>query len=84
MKIELTERQKAIVNSLRLKGAEEFQSMLGELENGRLTMTDIEALCTLINEDFMMEGILPSFEPNAYGRELETLLDVVNSARTRS
>ena len=84
MKIELTVRQKAIVNSLRLKGAEEFQSMLGELENGRLTMTDIEALCTLINEDFMMEGILPSFEPNAYGRELETLLDVVNSARTRS
>lgn len=72
MKIGLTERQKAIVNSLRLKGAEEFQSMLGELENGRLTMTDIEALCTLINEDFMMEGILPSFEPNAYGRELET------------
>ena len=46
--------------------------MLGELENGRLTMTDIEALCTLINEDFIMEGILPSFEPNAYGRELET------------
>ena len=72
MKIGLTERQKAIVNSLRLKGAEEFQSMLGELENGRLTMTDIEALCTLINEDFIMEGILPSFEPNAYGRELET------------
>jgi len=72
MKIGLTERQKAIVNSLRLKDAEEFQSMLGELENGRLTMTDIEALCTLINEDFIMEGILPSFEPNAYGRELET------------
>lgn len=84
MKIELTERQKAIVNSLRFKGAEESQSMLGELENGRLTMTDIEAVCTLINEEFMMEGILPSFEPNAYGRELETLLDVVNSARTRS
>ena len=83
MKIELTERQKAIVNSLRLKGSEESQNMLGELENGRLTMADIEELCTLINDEFMMEGILPSFEPNMYGRELEALLDVVNRARIR-
>jgi hypothetical protein len=73
-----------IVNSLRLKSAEEFQNMLGELEKGQMTVADIEELCTLLNAEFMMEGILPSFEPNVYGRELEALLDVVNSARIRS
>ena len=83
MKIELTERQKAIVNSLRLKGSEESQNMLGELENGRVTVADIDELCTLINNEFLMEGILPNFEPNAYGLELEALLDVVNRARLR-
>lgn len=84
MKIQLTERQKAIVNSLRLKGSEKTQNILGELENGNSTTADIEKLCALINEEFMMEGILSSFEPNAYGLELETLLDVVNSARIRA
>jgi hypothetical protein len=84
MKIKFTERQKAILNSLLLKGSEKSQNMLGELENGRLTMANIEELCTLINDEFMMEGILPSFEPNMYGRELEALLDVVNRARIRS
>lgn len=83
MKIELTDRQKTIVKSLRLKGSQETQRMLGDLENGKLTMADIETLCTLINEEFMMEGILPSFEPNAYGLELEALLDVVNRPRIR-
>lgn len=84
MKIELTEQQKMIVKSLRLKSSNKFQNMLGELEKGRLTMADIEEICTVINEEFMMEGILPNFEPNAYGLELETLLDIVNRARIRS
>jgi hypothetical protein len=83
MKIELTERQKAIVKSLRLKGSEESQHVLGELENGKLIEADIEVLCTLINDEFMMEGILPNFEPNAYGLELEEFLDMVNRTRIR-
>jgi len=83
MKIELTERQKTIVNSLRLKGKEAFQSMLCDLKDGQLAMADIEVLCTLINDEFMMEGLLPSYEPNVYGRELEALLDLVNTARIR-
>lgn len=84
MKIELTERHKVIVKTLRLKGSEEAQNMLGELENGRLTMVDVEELCNLINAEFLMEGILPNYEPNAYGLELEGLLDMVNRARIRS
>lgn len=83
MKIELTKQQKAIINSLRLKGSKESQNMLGELENGRVTAADIDELCTLINNEFLMEGMLPNFEPNAYGLELEALLDVVNRPRIR-
>jgi hypothetical protein len=83
MKIDLTDPQKTIVKALLLKGSEESKNMLGELENGRLAIADIEKLCTLINDEFLMEGILPSFEPNAYGLELEALLDIVNRARIR-
>ena len=84
MKVELTEQQKTIVKSLCLKSSDDSQKILGELEKGRLTMADIEELCTVINNEFMMEGILPNFEPNAYGLELEALLDIVNRARIRS
>jgi len=80
----LTERQRAIVKSLRLRGSEESQNVLGALENEKLIVADIEVLCTLINDEFMMEGVLPNFEPNAYGLELEALLDVVNRTRIRS
>jgi hypothetical protein len=81
MKIELTERQKAILQSLCLKNKREVQTTFDELAKGRLLVSDIEELCTVINNEFMTEGILPSFEPNAYGLELEVLLDVVNRAR---
>lgn len=81
MKVDLTERQKTIVKSLRHKGTQEVQHMLDDLENGNLAMADIEGLCAAINAEFMMEGILPSFEPNAHGIELEALLDTVNRAR---
>lgn len=84
MNIKLTDRQKTIVNSLRLNGSQESQRMLSELENGRLIVVDIDELCNLINNEFLMEGILPNFEPNAYGLELEALLDVVNRSRIRS
>ena len=83
MKTELTARQKAILKSLPLGDLAKTQNMLGELENGRLTVAEIEELCTLINNELLMEGILPSFEPNAYGLELEALLDVVNRPRIR-
>lgn len=83
MNIEITERQAVILKFLLLNGSAEFQNRLGELGNGRLSMANIEELCTLINDEFMTEGILPSFEPNAYGLELEALLDAVNIARIR-
>lgn len=84
MKIELTKRQKEIVDTLHAKGTSIDQSLLEKLLNAELNFADIEPLCGIINNEFMMEGILPNFEPNAYGLELENLLDSVNRIRTRN
>jgi len=84
MKIELTWRQKQIVKSLKSKTSKDLEAILNELGEGFLVVECAEDICNLINEEFMMKGVLPSFEPNAYGYELETLLDIVNSARLRT
>ena len=46
-----------------------------------MTFAEIDVICGLINAEFMMEGILPTFEPNEYGLELEGLLDLINRPR---
>ena len=84
MKIEITKRQRQIVNSLKSKSSKNLEDALNNLGDGFLIVEYLENICNLINEEFMMKGVLPSFEPNAYGLELETLLDVVNSARLRT
>jgi hypothetical protein len=84
MNININERQRQIISSLISKNSEEFKIILSDLINGFLEVQNIEKICNLINEEFMMKGILPNFEPNAYGCELEVLLDVVNSARLRT
>jgi len=82
MKIELTDRQKEIVRSLHAKSSSVDQILLERLLSEGPSLTEIELLCTIINNEFMMKGILPSYEPNAYGLELENLLDLVNKSRT--
>jgi hypothetical protein len=81
MKLELTDRQKEIVGSLRVKDAGKNAAAFDDLEKGEMTFSEIDALCGLINTEFMMEGILPTFEPNEYGIELEGLLDLINRPR---
>jgi len=59
--------------------AGEFQLALAEkLLHGSLSSSEIDELCELISNEFMMNGIEESFEPNSYGLELELLLDAVN------
>jgi hypothetical protein len=84
MKIELTNRQKQIVHSLKSENSGNLEAILKDLETGFLVIENVENICTLINEEFMIKGVLPSFEPNDYGYELETLLDVVNRFRLRT
>ncbi|VVE48174.1 hypothetical protein [Pandoraea commovens] len=82
MRIVLTERQKQILRILRAKDGGKNAALFDGLEMGRtMAIAEIDALCGLINAEFMMEGILPTFEPNEYGIELEGLLDVVNRPR---
>lgn len=80
----LTDRQREIVDRLRVKDAGKNTVAFDNLEQGGMTLSDIDVLCGLINAEFMMEGILPTFEPNEYGLELERLLDVINRPRLSS
>lgn len=52
-----------------------------KLMNEKIFPLEIDELCELISNEFMMNGIEESFEPNGYGRELEKLLDSVNRDR---
>lgn len=81
MKVLLTERQKEILKKLRTNDAGLNAITFDNLENGQINANEIGALCDLVNAEFMLKGILPSFEPNQYGLELENLLDVINRPR---
>lgn len=60
----------------------ELQLELAEkLLHGSISSSEIDELCELISNEFMMNGIDESFEPNSYGLELELLLDAVNRRR---
>jgi hypothetical protein len=84
MKLALTDRQSEIVSSLRFKDGGRNAAAFDNLEKGEMTFSEIDVLCGLINAEFMMEGILPNFEPNEYGLELEGLLDLINMPRLNS
>lgn len=81
MTLALTDRQKEILRNLRSKYAGKNASAFDNLEKGTVTFSEIDILCDLINAEFMMEGILPTYEPNEYGIELESLLDLINRPR---
>ncbi|MFT3848683.1 MAG: hypothetical protein QM739_08370 [Propionivibrio sp.] len=84
MTIELTDRQREILQKLLLNDKRERKYLFNKLANGQLTNLDIEEFCSLINDVFLMEGLLPNYEPNEYGLELEELLDSINRSRIRS
>lgn len=49
-----------------------------------LSSREVDELCELISNEFMIGGIEDGFEPNSYGLELELLLDAVNRVRDQS
>ena len=51
---------------------------------GEVSPDDVDELCELISNEFLMSGIEEDFEPNSYGLELEALLDAVNRERLRT
>jgi hypothetical protein len=77
----LTERQEKLIRQL--CGADDrLYIELGEKAiHGSPSASEIEKLCDVISNEFLMKGIREDFEPNEYGLELERLLDVLNRGR---
>lgn len=67
--------------SLRDLATEHEKELLDQILNDKLSLGDIQAVCLLINREYLMKGINSDYSPNGYGRELEKLLDVVNRPR---
>jgi hypothetical protein len=76
-----TERQVEILRLLRDTRDGEERMLLDRVLEGNLPKASIQVVCEMINDEFLMKGIKPDYTPNAYGYELETLLDVVNRPR---
>ena len=83
MKNRLNQRQHTILRSLCLKTNTGDQYLFDKFIEEKLDFNEIEKLCSIINNEFLMEGIMPNYEPNDYGLELEDLLDIVNSSRIK-
>jgi hypothetical protein len=77
----LTERQIEILKFFRDKAVGRAKQLLERTISGTLPTGDIEAVCQMINDEYLMKGIKEDYTPNEYGRELESLLDAVNRPR---
>ena len=81
MSVSLTNDQFRLLLGI-CRSAESPKPYLAEkLMNKKISPNEIDELCELISNEFMMNGIQESYEPNEYGRELEKLLDAVNRGR---
>jgi hypothetical protein len=75
----LSDRQKEIVKSLFSNGT--AQSVIQKVLTEQLSFSEIENVVNIIHREFSMHGLLPNYEPNEYGLELEALLNIVNRPR---
>ena len=76
-------RQKEILEKLRVNDHGKSSVAFEKIESNQLDINGTEIICGLINSEFMMEGVLPNFESNEYGIELENLLNVINRPRIK-
>jgi hypothetical protein len=79
MTTDLSDRQKEIIE--KLCGDGRAQIVIQKIITEQLSFSEIENICNIINDEFLLRGLLSSYEPNAYGLELEALLDEVNRPR---
>lgn len=77
----LTTAQWQLLVALCCLAGEPKLSLAEKLIYGALSSDEIDELCEVISNEFMMNGIEEDFESNSYGRELELLLDAVNRGR---
>jgi hypothetical protein len=77
----ITDRQILILKSLRDNLSGKDVDLLDDAINGRLAANDIQRVCEIINDEYLMKGIEEDYSPNEYGRDLESLLNKVNAPR---
>ncbi len=68
---------------LRSKALPQDADILNDAINKNLKSKDIQRVCELINDEYMMNGIREDYSPNEYGKDLNTLLNSVNEPRLR-
>ncbi|CNJ54239.1 hypothetical protein HB991_18615 [Yersinia mollaretii] len=76
----LTPRHQEIIANL---CGSDNSTVVSKIIDNLLTPNEIEDLCSLISNEFMLNGITEDFEPTKYGKELEELLDIVNRNRLK-
>lgn len=76
----LTLRHQQIISTL---CGSDNSTIASKIIDDLLTPNEIEELCGLISNEFMLNGITEDFEPTEYGVELEELLDIVNRKRLK-
>jgi len=77
----LTSAQLQLLLALCFMAGEHPLALAEKLPNSSLSSSEVDELCELISNEFLIYGIEESFEPNGYGLELELLLDAVNKGR---
>ena len=77
----MTDLQIKILMSLRDKGVPEDAALLDDVIHNRLDMNNIQRVCEIINDEYLLKGIEEDYSPNEYGRKLEEILNKVNALR---
>jgi hypothetical protein len=77
----LSNRQEEIL--AKLYGKASAPSLGQRISTEQLPAAEIENVSLRINEEFLMHGLGPCYEPNDYGLELDALLELVNRPRLR-
>lgn len=80
MKKVLTDGQMQLLSILCTSGVERHLFLLKKFLDHTLASNEADQLLELISNEFLLNGIEESFEPNNYGLELELLLDDVKRA----
>jgi hypothetical protein len=76
---ELSSRQKLLLKEICDKS--QNVHLFDRCEASSFSSEDVETICALVSNEMMMNGIDKNFEPSEYGKELESLIDMVNRGR---
>ena len=67
----------AIIKAVLSKSSLDTDQLIADLEDNRLSLEDADKFRSLLSDEFMMNGIYPTFEPTNYGRQIEALIDKI-------